>query len=74
MLFFISKRSSFFTFLSLKTIKSELELLKKEVIIQWKVWKKDLFLLANKLIEKVTNSRNAKELYQSFIGKKHKTS
>ena len=74
MLFFISKISPFFTFLSLKTIKSELELLKKEVIIRWKVWKKDLFLLANKLIEIVTNSRNAKELYQSFIGKKHKTS
>ena len=34
MLFFISKISPFFTFLSLKTIKSELELLKKEVIIR----------------------------------------
>ena len=56
----------------MKTIKSDIELLKKEVIIQWKVWKKDLFLLANKLIEKVTNSRNAKELYQSLIRKNTK--
>ena len=32
--------------------------------------KKDLLLLANKLIKKVPASRNAKEHYQSFIEKK----
>ena len=36
--------------------------------------KKDLLLLANKLIEKIPDSRNAKENYQSFIGKKNKRS
>ena len=34
----------------------------KTVIIQWNAWKKkkDLFLLANKLIEKIPDPRNAK--------------
>ena len=36
-----------------------------------KRWKrKDLLLLANKLIKKVPNPRNAKEHYESFLGKK----
>ena len=39
--------------LSSKTIKNELNFLKKSVIIQWKVWKKkDLLLFATKLTEK----------------------
>ena len=33
--------------------------------------KKDLLLLANKLIEKIPDSRNAKEHYQSFLRKKN---
>ena len=33
--------------------------------------KKDLLLLANKLIEKIRDPRNAKEHYQSFIRKKN---
>ena len=33
--------------------------------------KKDLLLLANKLIEKIPDPRNAKELYPSFIRKKN---
>ena len=57
--------------LSLKTIINELDLLKKKVIIQWNVWKKDLLLLANKLIEKIPDPGNAKEHYQSFIRKKN---
>ena len=36
--------------------------------------KKDLLLLGNKLIEKITDSRNSKEHYQSFIRKKSKKS
>ena len=34
--------------------------------------KKDLLLLANKLIEKIPDTVNAKEHYQSFIRKKNK--
>ena len=33
--------------------------------------KKDLLLLANKLIEKVPDPRNAKEHYQSFLRKEN---
>ena len=55
--------------LSLKTIIEELEFLKKTVIIQWSAWKKDLLLLANKLIEKTSDPCNDKEHYQSFIKK-----
>ena len=33
--------------------------------------KKDLLLLANKLIEKIPDSRNAKEHYQSLLRKKN---
>ena len=35
--------------------------------------KKDLLLLVNKLKEKIPDSRNAKEHYQSFIRKKKNT-
>ena len=49
--------------------------LRKAVIIQWNTWKKkDLLLLANKLIEKIPDPRNAKGHYQSFIRKKSKKS
>ena len=53
--------------LSLKTIISKLDLLKKEVTLE----KKDLLLLGNKLIEKTLDRLNAKERYQSFIRKKN---
>ena len=36
--------------------------------------KKDLLMLANKLIEKIPDPCNAKEHYQSFIRKKHRIS
>ena len=59
---------------TLKNIIKELDFLRKTAIIQWNTWKKKLFL-ANKLIEKITDSRNAKEHCQSFIRKKpHKIS
>ena len=34
--------------------------------------KKDLLLLANKLIEKISDPHNAKEHYQTFIRKKNR--
>ena len=36
--------------------------------------RKDLLLLANKLIEKVPDPRNAKENYESFLRKKNRKS
>ena len=36
--------------------------------------KKDLMLLANKLMENILEQHNAKEHHQSFIRKKHKVS
>ena len=56
--------------LSFKAIINEFDFLKKTGIIQWNAWKKDLMLLANKLIERISDPRNAKEYYQSFIRKK----
>ena len=54
--------------LSLKTIVSELDLLKKEVITQWNG---TFFLfLQNKLIEKIPDPRNDKGPHQSFVRKK----
>ena len=52
----------------------EIGLLKKEVIIQWNSWKKDLLLLVNKSIEKTADLCNAKEHYESFIRQKNKKS
>ena len=58
--------------LSLKNVINELNFLGKEVIIQWKSWKKkDLLLLTNKLIEKISDLRDAKEYYESFIRNKN---
>ena len=57
--------------LSLKAIVNKLDLLKKKNLIQWNNWKKDLFLFATKLIEKIPDPRNAKEHYQSFIRRKN---
>ena len=34
---------------------------KEKSYIHWNVWKKDLLLLATKLIEKIPNRHNAKE-------------
>ena len=60
--------------LSLKTITKELDFLRKTATFQWNAWK-GILLLANKLIEKIPDLRNAKENYQSFITqKKHKIS
>ena len=53
--------------LSLKTIMNKLDLLKKKVNIQWNVWKKkDLLLLATKLIKRIPDPHIAKEQYQSL--------
>ena len=57
--------------LSLQTIIKELDFLRKTTIIQWNALKKDLLLLANKLIKKLPDPRNAKEYYQQFIRKKN---
>ena len=57
--------------LSLKNIIKELDFLRKTVIIQGNICKKDLLLLANKLIEKIPDPHNAKEHCQSFIRKKN---
>ena len=57
--------------LSLKTIINKLDFLRKTVLIQWNVWKKDLLLLAIKLTEKTSDSCNAKEHHQSFIRKEN---
>ena len=55
--------------LSLKTIVSELDLLKKEVITQWNG---TFFLfLQNKLIEKIPDPCNDKGPHQSFVRKKN---
>ena len=48
--------------LSLKTIINELDILRKTVT--------DLLLLANRLIEKLTDPRNAKEHYQEHYQRK----
>ena len=45
-------------------------MLKKAVIIQWNVWKKDLLLLATKLIVKKADPSNAKEYYNSYLKEK----
>ena len=59
--------------LSLKTIIKKLNFLKKKSYYLMKCLKKkkDLLLLANKLIEKIPDSRNAKEHYQSLLRKKN---
>ena len=42
-------------------------MLKKTVVIQWKIWtKKDLKIFAFKFIEKIIEPSNAKEYYQLF--------
>ena len=57
--------------LSSKTIKNELNFLKKLVIIQWKVWKKkDLLLFATKLTESVVieHPKTLHKLYNIMLG------
>ena len=51
----------------MKTIMNELGFLKKKVAFHWNAWKKKDISLANKLIKNVPDSRNAKELYESFL-------
>ena len=55
----------------MKAILNKLDFLKKKNLIQWNNQKKDLFLFATKLIEKIPDPRNAKEHYQSFIRRKN---
>ena len=57
--------------LTLKTIISKLDFLKKTVIIQWNTTGKDLQFFATKLTEKILDLGNAKEHYQLFIRKKN---
>ena len=57
--------------LSLKTIVNELNFLKQTVSFNKTFEEKYLLLLANKLIEKISDPRNAKQHYQSFIRKKN---
>ena len=47
--------------LSLKTVINKLDLLKKAIINQRNVRKEDLFLLATKLIDKITDPSNTKK-------------
>ena len=54
----------------MKTIIEELNFLKKTVIIERNAWIKNLLLLENKLMGNIPDPFNAKEHYQSFIGKK----
>ena len=55
--------------LSLETIINEFNLLKKEVIIQWKTWKKRFVTTCKQVHRKILDPRNAKEHYQSFMRK-----
>ena len=55
----------------MKTILNELDFWKKAVIIQWNVWKKkDLLLIAYKLIEKIDDAIIAKEYSNSYLKRK----
>ena len=56
--------------LSLKTIIDELGLQEKTVFIQGNIRKKDLQLFANNLREKISNPRNNKGYYNSYLKKK----
>ena len=58
--------------LSLKTIIKELDCSRGKLLFNEAFEKKDLLLLSNKLIEKIPDSRNAKEHYQSFTRQKNK--
>ena len=67
--------------LSLETVLNGLDFWKREAINQWNAWKKkkiknkkELLLLANKSIEKISDRRNAKEYYHSFVRKKKEKS
>ena len=56
---------------SSKTVIKELDFVSKTVMLQWNACiKEDLFLIANKSIEKIHVTCNTKENYQLFIGKK----
>ena len=58
----------------MKTIISELDFLKKIVIIQWNIRKKDLQLFATKWTEKIPAPRNVKEHSITYKKKTHKIS
>ena len=61
--------------LSMKTINNELDFIKKAVIVHWNARiKKGLLLFANKLTEKVFDTCNAKQHYESYLIKKNQKS
>ena len=60
--------------LSLKTVIKKLELLQKADLINETFEEIEILLLANKLIEKISDTDNVKEHYQSFIRKKNRKS
>ena len=60
--------------LSLKTIIKKLEFLQKADLINETFEEIEILLLANKLIEKIPDTDNVKEHYQSFIRKKNRKS
>ena len=54
--------------LSFKFIIKELDFPKKTVIVQWNIRKKRLLqLFATKVTEKILDSNNAKEYYNSYL-------
>ena len=59
--------------LSLKVIIKEFDFQGKQLLLNETLEKKkkDLLLLANRLVEKIRDPCNAKEHYQSFIRKKN---
>ena len=60
--------------LSLNTIIKKLEFLQKADLINETFEEIEILLLANKLIEKIPDTDNVKEHYQSFIRKKNRKS
>ena len=57
--------------LSLETIRNELDFPKKSYYLMKHQEKKELLLLAIKLTEKISDSLNTEEQYQSFVRKKN---
>lgn len=47
-------------------------MLKETVIIPWKVWKKDLWLLAIILNGKIVNPSNAKKYFNSYLKRRNR--
>ena len=58
--------------LPLKNILNESDFLKRAVVIQWNTWERYLLFLAKKLIEKLPDTCNASEHYESFLRNKNR--